>query len=230
MRTTHTVTGLLLSLVAASSAAAGGTFSSAAITGDADSGISGAKTYTHAIDLYGGIPGTAINGVLFAPTGPFGPQYSTTGLFNPRGVTANHSVPAGDNTLWDLLSGFFGPGIRNIETLTLTGLTPGTTYTTTFYGMGFDVTRPRVNTVTTSDGGSTVFDQNFTGEGMPNVLRYTFTARSESITYTFTPQDYAAPFHQYGFSNEVVPEPGGAGLLLVAGALACARRRPGVFK
>jgi hypothetical protein len=64
---------------------------------------------------------------------------------------------------------------------------------------------------------------------MSNVLRYTFSATDPSIAYTFTPQDPGAPFHQYGFTNEVVPEPGGAAvLLLAAGTLACRRHARGV--
>ncbi len=69
MRPPHTVTGLLLSLLAAASAPAAGTFTAAPITGDADSGISTAKTYTHAVDfsgvLFGGLdPGTTVTFVV----------------------------------------------------------------------------------------------------------------------------------------------------------------------
>ena len=69
MHTPHPLTGLLLSLLAASSAPAAGVFSSAPVTGDADSGISTARTYTHVVDFAGGFggvdPGTTINGVPF---------------------------------------------------------------------------------------------------------------------------------------------------------------------
>ena len=229
--------GLITSLIVISAFAAhpahgAGTFSSAPINGDADSGISPSKTYTHAVDLagtFGGTdPGTAVNGVPFVIGSPTGSNYSTTGFVTNLGGIASNSTPSGDNTLADVLADFFYNGTgtgTGVETLTLTGLTPGTSYTTTFYNMGFDLTRTRVNTVTTSDGGSTVFDQNSTAEGIPSVLRYTFTAAGPSLTFTFAPQNVGAPFHQYGFTNEVVPEPGAALCLLAVTPAALRRRR-----
>src|SRR5581483_9232036 len=76
---------VLLSLFPAASRAAG-TFVASPITGDADSGISLTKTYTHAVDFagrFGGVdPGTSVNGVPFLIGGTSGPNYSTTGLVN----------------------------------------------------------------------------------------------------------------------------------------------------
>ena len=212
---------------------AAGTFDLSRIVGDADSGISPAKTYTHAVDFGGpnGVGadfGTTINGVPFTIGRTSGPNYSTSGFatlynfgFAPR------SVPAGPNTLYDLLEDFYHSSTtRNPppQTITLTGLTPGTRYTTSFYNAGFDlaIARTRVVTVDTSDGGSFTFDQNFTGEGNPSVLRYTFTAAAPSITYTFTPAT-ADTFHQYGFTNEVVPDPAGAAALALGAVLTLRR-------
>jgi len=238
MQPPRLITGLVVSMLAAAPARAAGTFSSAPITGDADSGISAARTYTHAVDFAGGFggvdPGTTVNGVPFTVGRTSGPNYATTGFIDNLGGALTHpnSVPAGDNTLADLLNDFYFNGNSNgdgVETLTLTGLTSGTAYATTFYNMGFDLTRTRVATITTSDGGSTTFDQNFTGEGLPSVLRYTFTAADPSITFTFTPQSGgSASFHQYGFTNEVLPEPAAAALLgLATGTALLGRRRRG---
>ena len=217
-----------------STAVAAGTFVVSPIIGDADSGISPVKTYTHAVDFGGpnGVGadfGTTINGVPFTIGRTSGPNYSTsnfTSLFNFG--FGSRAVPSGPNTLYDLLEDFYhNSTIRNppAQTLTLTGLTPGTTYSTSFYNAGFDlaIARTRVATVGTSDGGSFTFDQNFTGQGNPSVLRYTFTAAEPSITYTFTPAT-ADTFHQYGFTNEVVPEPTGA-VALALGAVLTLRRR-----
>lgn len=223
---------LLSALAAAPGADAAGTFTFAPITGDADSGISADKAYTHAVDFRGGLmPDTAttINGVPFHIGGLNGPNYSTTGLLLTWPVDLpTNSTPPGPNTLYDLFEDFYhnstSPGPAN-QTLTLTGLTPGTNYATTFYNVGFDLRfARRVIDVTASDGGSLPgFDQNFTGEGNPSVLRYTFTATDPSITFTFDPTGVDT-FHHYGFTNEVVPEPTAA-LLLASTVLIALRRR-----
>jgi hypothetical protein len=220
---------LVLALFATTAAPAAGIFTLKPITGDADSGISTAKTYTHAVDFGGGtLPDTSttINGVPFFVGGPSGPDYSSSGLALTFGsVFPINSSPVGPNTLYDLFEDFYysvpaGPPVD--ETLTLTGLTPGTPYVTTFYNVGFDASRTRVVTVSTSDGGSFTFDQNGAGAGNPTLLRYAFTASEPSMTYRFHPAT-SDPFHQYGFTNEVVPEPGAmVGLL---GTLAPALRR-----
>ena len=213
---------------------AAGVFSSSPILGDADSGISPGKTYTHAVDFSANSdPGTTINGVPFHVGRAAGPNYTSTGIANfiPGYNFPTRSVPGGPDTLDDLLGDFFfsyytgGGGDDGTQTLTLQGLTPGTAYVTTFYNAGFDPTRTRVVTVSADDGGSIVFDQNFTGEGNPSVLRYRFVATSASITYTFDPANNADSFHQYGFTNEVVPEPAALGVLAAAGLLLGRRQR-----
>lgn len=74
-----------------------------------------------------------------------------------------------------------------------------------------------------SDGSAFDLDENFSGGGNPNVLRYTFRTGGPAITYTFTPATVNT-FHLHGFSNEVVPEPSGLGLLAIGGLLALRRR------
>ena len=234
LRTTSLAVMTLLCFVAPAGGA--GVFTFAPITGDADSGISPAKTYTHAVDFSANSdPGTTINGVPFHVGRATGPNYTSTGIANfiPGYNFPNRSVPGGSNTLADLLKDFYfsfftaGGGNDGTQTLTLQGLTPGTTYATTFYNVGFDPTRTRVVTVSADDGGSIVFDQNFTGEGNPSVLRYRFVAPAASITYTFDPANNPDSFHQYGFTNEVVPEPAGlfAAGVVAAGLLLRRRRR-----
>ena len=215
---------------------AAGTFAFAPVTGDADSGISAAKTYTHAVDFgaggnSGGFPnlvdtGTTVNGVTFHIGGPSGPGYTSTGLLNYIGTSPwTTSVPPGENTLGDLLNDFYWRNAFADQTVTLTGLTPGTPYVTTFYNAGWEAGARRVVTVTASDGGSTTFDQNFTGHARPNVLRYAFVAAGPSVTYTFTPADARNGFHQYGFTNEVVPEPAALSAAGLAAVLLLRRRR-----
>lgn len=228
---------ILATITSAARARAAGTFAFRPVTGDADSGISAARTYTHAVDFgaggnSGGFPnlvdtGTTVNGVPFHIGGPTGPGYTSTGLVNYIGTSPwTTSVPPGENTLGDLLNDFYW---RNAppadQTLTLTGLTPGTAYVTTFYNAGWEPGADRTVTVTTSDGGSFTFDQNFTGHARPNVLRYAFVAPGETITYAFTPRDARWGFHQYAFTNEVVPEPGALSVILLGPALLLRRRQ-----
>ena len=239
-RTVAVVTLAVSMALFAADARPAGVFTAIPITGDADSGISAAKVYTHAVDFGAGgpgggfpniiDPGTTVNGVPFHIGGRTGPGYTTTGTPDYIGTNPwTTSTPSGENTVNDLLADFyfhntaFAPAD---QILTLTGLAPGTPYLTTFYNAGWEAGTNRTVTVTASDGGSVVFDQNFTGHANPNVLRYAFIASADSVTYTFSPADPRWGFHQYGFTNEVVPEP--AGLLVVgsAGAILLRRRRP----
>ena len=129
-------------------------------------------------------------------------------------------MPNGENSVGDLLNDFYWrntPVAPADQTLTLSGLTPGTSYVTTFYNAGWELNRIRLVTVSASDGGTVTFDQNFSGNNKPNVLRYAFVAPSNSMTFTFSPADPQNGFHQYGFTNEVVPEPG-AGIVVAVGA------------
>jgi hypothetical protein len=221
-------------LVTARGAAAAGTFAVSVITGDADSGISTTRTYTHAVDFIGFNPeletGTTINGVAFYIGGATGPNYSLVAPVSwgmtGQNALQNHSVPSGPDTLHDLLQDFLHNSHSGLDqTLTLTGLTPGTAYATTFYNSGYSVILDdRVVTVTASDGGTITFDQNFTGEGMPSILRYEFVADAPSMTYVFDAADRNT-FHHYGFTNEIIPEPATAALLGVAALGALRRRR-----
>jgi hypothetical protein len=235
-------TGALVASLAllAARAGAAGIFTFAPITGDADSGISPAKTYTHAVDFGAGgnsggfpnivDPATTVNGVPFTIGGMQGTNYGTTGLNAYVGTNPwTSAVPNGDNSVGDLLNDFYWrntPVAPADQTLTLTGLTPGTAYITTFYSAGWQPGVLRTVTVNASDGGSVTLNQDFTGYTKPNVLRYTFVAPGPSITYTFTPANPQNGFHQYAFTNEVaVPEPGGLCAGGLAGLLVLARRR-----
>lgn len=223
----------------AASANAAGVFSFSPITGDADSGISTAKTYTHAVDFgaggnAGGFPNivdhtTTVNGVPFTIGGTQGTNYSTTGLNAYIGTNPwTTAVPNGENSVGDLLNDFYWrntPVAPADQTLTLTGLTRGTNYITTFYNAGWELNRIRLVTVSASDGGTVTFDQNFSGNNRPNVLRYAFVAQSDSMTFTFSPADPQNGFHQYGFTNEVLPEPSTVIVVALGAALGLRARR-----
>ncbi|HUT33013.1 MAG TPA: LamG domain-containing protein [Planctomycetota bacterium] len=183
-----------------------GVFTYSAFTGDADCGISSSKTYTHAVDYNG--PGETINGVAFIAGPRNGTNYTLAGAGSAYPNNANNAV--GDtNTL--LRNFYYGTG----ASLTLTGLTPGNTYATTFYNETWEAAGGRVVDITASDGGSVRFDQDFsntTGTNNPNLLQYTYTAATPSLTFSFSPLVSGNTFHHYGFSNELVssaPPPSG---------------------
>ncbi len=188
-------------------------FSTATMSGDADSGIAVGKLYTHAVDTAGTAAGRSVNGVPFEralpPSGgnTSGANWSITGANN--GWTGSSGNVTGDTGT--LISDFWYNG--NPQTTTLTGLEPGRDYIATWYGRGFGPVGDRVQTVSVDDGtggpaiGLNVFDQNFSGDGNGNLLNLAYTApASGEIRVSFTPHG-AASFHQYAFTNELLGPP-----------------------
>jgi hypothetical protein len=209
-----------VSLAPAANANAG-TYSSRPFTGDADSGISSSKTYTHAVDFLGS-GATTINGVLFDDVNATGPNYALTAPNSFNNNTGNNALTGGARELVD----DFRYG--GTETLLLSGLTPGQTYTTTFYDVGWGNVGGRVVDISDSQGGFyNGFDANYTGNGNGHLLQYTYTAASGSITFTIVPLVAGDSFHQYAFTNELVavPEPGAVAGVLLLGAVAMRRRQ-----
>ncbi len=179
-------------------------------TGDLDSGVTSAKTYTHALNFLG--PVTTVNGVVFAAATESGANFrleaidSATGAIGNLGGVQNFSnnLQGAMNTLASSFHYSFGDS-HGDERLTLTGLTAGVTYITTFYAVGYGA-GSRQELVFDSLGGSTIFDENANGSGNGILLRRTYTATSDSITFTFVAQDsISSSFHQYALTNEVAP-------------------------
>ncbi len=175
-----------------------GTFTVLPLTGDADSGITADGAYTHAINVFDGANVT-INGAVFTGSGgganPGTNDYSTGGLNN--GFTGFGSPVTGNTA--GLMTNFLYNG--NPETVTLNNLRVGQNYLTTFYNSAFGPAGDRFQTITASDLGTIHFDQN----GLPgSLLQYAFTAASNTMTFTITPDVPGNTFHQYGFSNQIV--------------------------
>ncbi|NQT37848.1 MAG: hypothetical protein HQ581_10185, partial [Planctomycetes bacterium] len=189
-------------------------FSTATMSGDADSGIAVDKLYTHAVDTAGTAAGRSVNGVPFerglAPVGgnASGTNWSITGANS--GWSGSSGNVTGDTGT--LISDFWYAG--NPQTTTLTGLEPGREYIATWYNRGFGSPGNRVQTVSVDDGtggpaiGLNVFDQNFSGDGNGNLLNLAYTApASGEIRVSFTPHNSANSFHQYAFTNEQLGPP-----------------------
>jgi hypothetical protein len=180
--------------------AAAGTFSSVGFTGDADSGISLGLTYTALGDFNGSGP-RVVNGVAFNDTGSSGSNYLLSGAATPFGGFANNLTGASNGLASDFI--YTGDNTGNAS-LTLSGLIPGQKYVTTWYNAGFGNPNGRVVDIIPSDTGLPFrFDENFSGAGNGNLLRYVFTATSNSITYNFDAVNNGDSFHHYAFSNAV---------------------------
>jgi autotransporter-associated beta strand protein len=183
--------------------AADGAFSWANIGGgnqDANVGLSTSKTYLNAVDA-GGWGGT-VNGVTFSrgnfDGNPSGPTYAVTG--------------AGGTFFRDPinLSGELGKVVLDFvyggtQTVTLSGLTAGQTYTTTFYNFAWDSSAgDRPQAITTTGGAAATFDESFNGYNNASVLRYSFTATGATEAITFTPLKEGGSFHNSAFTTEQV--------------------------
>jgi hypothetical protein len=176
-------------------AGASGTFSTGTLSGDSDIGLTADGTFTHAINL-GDSANLTVNGVVFSGGGLGG-----TNNYNVTGTNATFtgwSAPQISGAANGLFTNFnFVSGGGN-ESVTLNNLRVGQQYTTTFYNALWG--GPRGQNITTSDGGAISFDQDAVSG---SVLKYTFTAQSNSLTYNFVPTSANASFHQYAFSNQV---------------------------
>ncbi|MGC4033587.1 MAG: SdrD B-like domain-containing protein [Tepidisphaeraceae bacterium] len=191
------------------------------ISDDFSTGISSSFQYTHTLN-FGATANLNVNGVNFIPAGTSssGGQQWSLNSYNPAdGSLGNMSLITGfsnnltghmNTALTDFL---YAP--QGAEQLTLSGLTPGTTYQTTFYGAGYGAAGGRGQVITDSLGGTTTLDENAYGNGQGMTFSRTFTATSTSITFTFINQTPNASFHQYALTNRVVKTTPGQNDLIV---------------
>ncbi len=181
---------------------AAGTFSTTTLTGDANSGVAADSAFTHAINVYDA-GNVKVNGAVFTGSGlvanPTTNNYSTTGFnnaFTGFDALANDGI---SGSVGALMTNFLYNG--NPATVTLKNLRAGQQYEAVFYNAAFGGPGVRFQTITTTDGGSVVFDQN----GIPgSLLKYLFTATGSSLTISITPTLPGNTFHQYAFSNRAV--------------------------
>lgn len=181
--------------------ASAGIMSYTPMTGDLDSGINSALDYTAKADFFG-TGGSIVNGVNFLDTGYTGTGYNLAGPDASFPGGSPHNVLGDVGGMFDTF--FFGPRDGN-ATLTLTGLTIGTEYVTTWYNRGWGDVGGRYAFITASDTPDGFFriDQNFAGDGNGSVIRYTFTATATTQTYAFDALNNADSFHHYAFTNAV---------------------------
>lgn len=177
-----------------------GQFSFTTFTGDADSGINSSLNYTAKVDFQGP-GGRTVNGVAFTDTGLSGTGYALSTAPNSFTGFGNNVTGTAGALLSDFV--YTGDGVGNAS-LTLTGLTPGTQYVTTWYNAAFGNAGSRNIDITPSDTGTAFrFDENYTNGGNGNLLRYSFTATTSTMTYGFHADGPADSFHHYAMTNAV---------------------------
>ena len=180
-----------------------GQATSTAFSGDAASGISGAKTYSHLIDFNASGGTTVVNGVSFLSAGPSGTDGSGHS-WSLAGAGATFGGGGGSG-ISKLLSDFYYNG--NPGNLTLSGFTPGSTYEVRLYNRDFGPAGDRLQNATFTAGQQadtlSGYDQN--GIVGSNYLAYQFRADGGGqITVSMSPLNPGNTYHWYGVSAEAV--------------------------
>jgi len=182
-----------------------------AFTGDADSGLSSAKTYTHKLDFpANGNPAT-VNGVTFTPAGMSGSAegYAWSTLTPPteswNSDPKDDTRTGVDRLLWD-----FHYNSADF-TLTLSGLRPGQTYEARLYFRNFGTLVPDSprDVTFTFTAGSTVLGSVFhdldTIARSRVECRYTADAAG-TVAIRAVAVNSGYTCHLYGLTNEEVNE------------------------
>lgn len=201
-------------------------------TGDVDSDISSAKTYTHTLDFPSGTADAVVNGVTFYSSGMSGSRngygWSVTAGNSPGGAwntaPADNTRTGVDSLLWDFQYG--SPDF----TFTLTGLTPGKMYETRFYFRNF-ASNPRNLTFTFTAGAA---DAGTVSHNPDSVARSWVGCRyladaSGTLSVRVVSQETAHSAHIYGLSNEEIAGASAPALTLTPAAGRSARFTGAVF-
>jgi hypothetical protein len=199
------------------------------ITGNADSGFSAGRVYTHAIDFGSNVgwPLATIHGVAFANGGP-GTFPATNGTSQTIGtgsttIPNNHNGNAvadpflTDQDMRNLMGDFiFNDTTSEIE---LTGLTPGRSYQVRLYNRPWALGGNRGQIIEFSTDGqpgaeatasfneddATAPEAFLDVPGRVNALRYDYTATSSTLTININAQG-GGTYHLYALTNEAFPE------------------------
>jgi len=178
-------------------------WSYAAWTGNADSGVDGTKTYTHAFNLNSTVD-AVINGITFTNVPGANPavagSFSTANLVNGFPNDGNNLSDSGSR---QLANDFVYGNAPTVQGITINGLFPGFEYVATIYSVGFD--NPPITRAVTFSVGNDRLTVNQDQFGNDNGIRvsYRYIATGNSITLSYTPLQ-GATFHTYGFNNYIL--------------------------
>jgi len=193
--------------------APGNAITTAAWTGDADSGITNSKIYTHAVNLADATD-VIINGQTFVGSGTnqVGSDWEIisangTLLDGPLDIYTFGKNPNLNGNCVQLVSNVFYSSVNNAGSLTLTGLTPNRQYILTLYSIGFDDAGARRSYIATSDDAViTDIDQDEFGLNNGQLLKINYFSNADG-TFSVSTTPITEPWVFYAFSNELSPPP-----------------------
>jgi predicted outer membrane repeat protein len=191
---------LLLALAAPALRA--GTFSTAAWTDDATSGIASGQTtwaYHFGSTTAATVNGKSVTGIAAAPVSndDFDLAAPTPAVFNIdlntlTSLTGTGSAVIARDFVYSNQSG-------GVMSVTVKGLTVGSTYTVSFLSVGWEAAGARLLTFA-SGADSRSVDQGQFGDNNGIRIDYTFTATAATRLITLTPQNASFRFHLYGLA------------------------------
>jgi hypothetical protein len=209
------------------------------ISTDAETGIGPGISYSHLLD-FGNLNAATINGVPFTAAGRSAANFTSAnipGTINEADFAAGGAGTgaAAGSGLHKLLTDFFynssANGSGQSEIITLTGLIPNVPYRLRMFYRQWDANEDMTRFTDIS------FNEE-TGDGFIRVNQDE-SENARMLVYEYTPGpsgtlviDFlegsnipSASWHQYGLSNEVVPEPTALGLIGISALGLLARRR-----
>jgi MYXO-CTERM domain-containing protein len=211
------------------------------ISTDADTGISAGTTYTHLLDFIADNSAATINGVAFTPAGRTGTGFTSANIpgqilesqFNLGGAGTGAAAGSGlDKLLRDFYYNSTNNGAGQSETITLTNLTPGQPYRLKLFYRQWDMNEANTRFTDVSldegSGSPTTVRVNQDESEAARMLVYDYTAGAAGrlvMSFTEGGNTPAASWHQYGLSNQVVPEPAALAAAALGAALLLRRRR-----
>ncbi|HUT45299.1 MAG TPA: LamG domain-containing protein [Sedimentisphaerales bacterium] len=184
--------------------------------------INSGKTYTHTFDFGSNAPVT-INGVdfeqgltanlssVYTGTSSWGYGYTMDDTRRPVNIPlhAGPSAAPADGSSYGLFLDFIyhsGGPVGDGTILTLSDLTPGTTYSTRWYYGPFGIGEARVITFEADGESNGIFSDTIElslDSGGAHYLDYTFTADDTDVTLRFITHNDNQSAHIYGLSNEI---------------------------
>lgn len=170
-------------------------------TGDADSGIASAHTYTHAYNL-GEAVNVTLNGVPF--TGVAGANPAVPGRFSYTAGLVQ--IPNAQNNLTGDSFNLGGAFVYGNARLTLEGLTPGATYQLRLFGAGFGPNDGRRVSTWSGGGQMLTVDENAPGPGNGIIVSYDYTAASATEVVEVRNVGFGT-YHVWAFANQFVSAP-----------------------
>jgi hypothetical protein len=167
-------------------------------TDDVSTGLDSNATYTVAVNL-GDTNAATVRGVYFQANAMVGTNYSIGGevAYYPGSPTGNISG-TGLVLAYNFIYG-------NNRTVTLSKLTPGATYKTSFFSLGFDSDLQIRNQTFAGSGIGAELNPNVYGLHRGIIINLTFIAdNTGTVEFTINPNNGDNTFHLYALANRLV--------------------------